>query len=104
MRSCLESLDGGTNIPLDRPLTLLGRDPGCDVRIDSPRVSRHHCCVAASCERVDVRDLKSTNGTLINGRRIRASQLRPGDELEIGQLRYRLIVGPPDSVGTVNIG
>jgi pSer/pThr/pTyr-binding forkhead associated (FHA) protein len=88
------------NIPLDRPLTLLGRDPGCDALLDSPRVSRQHCCLAVLCDRVDVRDLKSTNGTRINGQRIQSGQLRPGDELEIAELRYRLIVGGSDGDGT----
>jgi pSer/pThr/pTyr-binding forkhead associated (FHA) protein len=89
------------NIPLDRPLTLLGRHPDCDVLLDSPRVSRHHCCLAVSSDRVDVRDLKSTNGTRINGQRIQVGQLRPGDELTIGELRYRLIVGGSDAEGTL---
>jgi pSer/pThr/pTyr-binding forkhead associated (FHA) protein len=94
MCSRLESLDGRGTISLDRPLTLVGRHPGCDVRLDSPRISRHHCCLALACDVVEVRDLGSTNGTRINGLRVEGGQLRPGDELAIGQFRYRLIVGP----------
>jgi pSer/pThr/pTyr-binding forkhead associated (FHA) protein len=89
------------NIPLDRPLTLLGRDPGCDVLLDSPRVSRRHCCLAVSRDGVEVRDLESTNGTRINGQRIQVGQLRPGDELAIAGLRYRLLVGGSDAAGTI---
>jgi FHA domain len=42
---------------------------------------------------VVVRDLGSSNGTLINGRRLEAGRLRPGDELSIANLRYRLEQG-----------
>jgi pSer/pThr/pTyr-binding forkhead associated (FHA) protein len=90
MRARLESLDGVADIHLDRPLTLVGRRPGCDVRLESPWISKCHCCLAPVCDGVAVRDLGSTNGTRINGRRVSAGRLRPGDELTIGRTRYRL--------------
>jgi pSer/pThr/pTyr-binding forkhead associated (FHA) protein len=92
MRARLESLDGAADIYFDRPLTLVGRQAGCDVRLDSPRVSRCHCCLAPVGDGAAVRDLGSTNGTRINGRRVASGQLRPGDELTIGHSRYRLTV------------
>jgi pSer/pThr/pTyr-binding forkhead associated (FHA) protein len=57
--------------------------------------------LAVSSDRIDVRDLKSTNGTRINGHRIQSGQLQPGDELAIAGLRYRLIIGATDAEGTV---
>jgi pSer/pThr/pTyr-binding forkhead associated (FHA) protein len=98
MRARLESLDGVADIQLDRPLTLVGRQPGCDVRLASPWISKRHCCLALVCDGVAVRDLGSTNGTRINGRRVLAGQLRPGDELTIGHSRYRVTVCLPETM------
>ncbi len=86
----LVSLDGNPEIPLDASLLLVGRDPRCDARIDSPRVSRVHCYLAPHRGGVAVRDLGSTNGIRINGRRAVAGSLRPGDLLAVAEFRYRL--------------
>jgi pSer/pThr/pTyr-binding forkhead associated (FHA) protein len=92
MRARLESLDGVPDIHLDRPLNLVGRWLGCDVRLESSWISRCHCCLAPVGDGVAVRDLDSTNGTWINGRRVSAGRLRPGDKLMLGHSRYRLTV------------
>ena len=98
----LTALDGGPNLVLDHPLVLVGRHPDCDVRLCSIRVSRRHCCLTAVDGVVVVRDLGSTNGTSINGRRVEAGRLRPGDELAIANLRYRLEPGPANRAGTAD--
>ncbi|TDO37475.1 protein kinase domain-containing protein [Paractinoplanes brasiliensis] len=66
---------------------VLGRDPGCDVRVadDRRRVSRRHCRLTIRPAEVTVRDLGSRNGTYVNG--VRADGERPlhdGDELRLG--------------------
>jgi pSer/pThr/pTyr-binding forkhead associated (FHA) protein len=71
-------------------VVVVGRHRRCDVRIASPRVSRRHCCLALDGDGVLVRDLGSTNGTRINGRRVEEGVLRPGDELSIADCRYQL--------------
>jgi pSer/pThr/pTyr-binding forkhead associated (FHA) protein len=86
----LVALEHGTDITVDLPLLVLGRDPRCDARLDSPLVSRKHCCVARSDQDVIVRDLGSLNGIRINGQKVMTGRLQPGDELAIGDLRYRL--------------
>src|ERR1700735_1259539 len=86
----LVALDEGPDITLDRTMVVVGRHPACDARLDSLRVSRHHCCVTMEDGVVVVRDLGSTNGIRINGQRMELGRLRPGDELSIAHLRYRL--------------
>jgi pSer/pThr/pTyr-binding forkhead associated (FHA) protein len=86
----LVCLDGHADIALDRAVVVVGRHRWCHVRLASPRVSRRHCCLAVDRDGVLVRDLGSTNGTLINGRRIDRGVLRPGDELSVAHCRYRL--------------
>jgi pSer/pThr/pTyr-binding forkhead associated (FHA) protein len=85
----LVSLDGHPDIPLDHVI-VVGRDPRCDIRIGSFRVSKRHCRLAHDGDGVLVRDLGSTNGTRINGRRVDRGVLRPGDELSIAHCRFHL--------------
>jgi predicted component of type VI protein secretion system len=69
---------------------LIGRHPECDVRIDLPKVSRLHCCVALAYDRVMIRDLGSRNGLRVNGLLIDEAQLWAGDEVAIGPVLYRV--------------
>lgn len=77
-------------IPIQRPILLVGRHPECDVRIDLPKISRRHCCVALAYDRVVIRDLGSSHGVRVNGRVVDETRLRHGDEVAIGPLLYRL--------------
>ena len=90
MPARLVALTGEADIDVDRSLVLVGRDPHCDARLASSRVSRWHCCLTEVDGEVLVRDLGSTNGVFINGRRRESGRLRPGDVLSIAHVRYRL--------------
>jgi pSer/pThr/pTyr-binding forkhead associated (FHA) protein len=90
MPTRLVALDEGPDIALDRDMVVVGRHPNCDTRLDSLRVSRHHCCMTQESGEVVVRDLGSTNGIRINGQRVEMGRLRAGDELSIAHIRYRL--------------
>jgi pSer/pThr/pTyr-binding forkhead associated (FHA) protein len=90
----LVSLDGNADILLDRAVILVGRHPRCEARLDSLRVSRLHCSLSWQRNELTVHDLRSTNGTRINGLPIEAARLRYGDELSIAHLRYRLEANP----------
>lgn len=90
MSARLVALDEGPDIVLDRAMVVVGRHPACDARLDSLRVSRHHCCMMQESGEVVVRDLGSTNGIRINGQRVEMGRLKPGDELSIAHIRYRL--------------
>ena len=73
-----------------RPVTI-GRAPDCDCHLIEPSVSRRH----AQLRRVDetwlLRDLGSSNGTRLNGMRVTEEiEVRPGDQLSLGGVRYRL--------------
>lgn len=61
----------------------VGRDPGCDVSPADPLMSRRHAEFVVVDGQVVVRDLKSRNGILVNGRRLLEAVLRPGDVVQI---------------------
>jgi predicted component of type VI protein secretion system len=71
------------------------------VRINSPKVSRRHCCLAMAYDRVLIRDLGSRNGVRVNGRLVDESRLYEGDELAIGPILFRLetLDENPETIG-----
>jgi DNA-binding winged helix-turn-helix (wHTH) protein len=72
-------------IPLAEGDSLIGRDAGAAVRIDSPEVSRRHARLTVHGDVVTVEDLGSKNGTYRNGRRLKGRErLADGDEIWIG--------------------
>ncbi|MDP1825357.1 MAG: sigma 54-interacting transcriptional regulator [Archangium sp.] len=67
----------------------LGSDPGNTVVVSEPTVSRFHCEVRIEAQRVLVRDLGSTNGTFIDGVRVREGYLKSGARLRLGNTEVR---------------
>jgi predicted component of type VI protein secretion system len=86
----LVALTDGPSLLLDKPILLLGRHQECDIQLVSRKVSRRHCCIAQVGDHLVVRDLGSTNGIRVNGVRVLEGNLRPGDELTIGNYRYQV--------------
>jgi pSer/pThr/pTyr-binding forkhead associated (FHA) protein len=81
---------GGTAYPLVRAVTRIGRGSDSDIRIDDPGASRNHCEIVMG-DPIVVRDLKSTNGTMVAGERINEMALVDGTAISIGSttLVYR---------------
>ena len=73
----------------------LGRAPGADFIVDAALVSRVHCRLAAlPGGQLEVRDLDSTNGTFVNGRRVAVAHLASGDRLQVGRLELVATLDP----------
>jgi hypothetical protein len=90
MPARLIALDDDHVLMLDKPIILIGRHEECDIQLESRKVSRRHCCIAQVDDCLAVRDLESTNGVRINGQQVVEGRLHEGDELTIGNLRYRV--------------
>ena len=71
-------------VELTRAVTVVGRGADADLRLPDTGVSRAHAELRRSGDSVRVVDLDSTNGTVVNGQRVRESDLRDGDRLGIG--------------------
>jgi pSer/pThr/pTyr-binding forkhead associated (FHA) protein len=98
MPAHLLSLTDGPSILIDKPVLLFGRHQECDIQLNSRKVSRRHCCLAQVNDYLVIRDLGSTNGVRINGKRVTEGKLYPGDELTIGNFRYQVcgdVLGRP---------
>jgi hypothetical protein len=81
----------GTRHPLEPPGLVIGRGTEADLRINDPGISRLHARIrvepAAGKLRVDIVDLGSTNGIVVNGHRVREAALQEGSRIEIGSTR-----------------
>lgn len=73
--------------------TVLGRDPGCDIVITGPHVSRRHAEISIRSGHLWVKDLGSSNGSYLNGKRTEEAQLKHGDEVKFDAVTFK-IVGP----------
>jgi pSer/pThr/pTyr-binding forkhead associated (FHA) protein/multidrug efflux pump subunit AcrA (membrane-fusion protein) len=70
----------------------LGRAPGCDIVLADASVSARHACVVSDGEELLLRDLESTNGTLVNDEPVREVALRHGDVIRIGATDVRFLL------------
>lgn len=68
----------------EQGVLVLGRSKQCDLTIVSPDASRRHAEIVSQDGAYTLRDLDSTNGTLVNGQRIQEHGLAPGDRIDIG--------------------
>ncbi len=69
----------------------VGRQQDCQLRIASSQVSRKHCQLFEKKGLLLVKDLGSSNGTLVNGKKIADQRvLEPGDELTVGSVKFRV--------------
>jgi hypothetical protein len=76
-----------TSFPLSRDAYTLGRHRNNDIVISDPKVSSFHARIDRSAEGFTLNDLKSRNGTFLNGKRIETGVLQMGDEVRLGTAR-----------------
>jgi pSer/pThr/pTyr-binding forkhead associated (FHA) protein len=105
---------GPVRWPMRRALVLVGRSPGCGVRLPGPDVSGHHCSLVRTPMGLWVVDLLG-RGIRVNGEAVRSARLGDSDELRVGPIlirpRYHAPtgpearrVGPPTRVAAVPLG
>jgi chromosome segregation ATPase len=69
--------------------TRIGRAAGCELQVDSSSVSRHHALIVAGPRETIIEDLNSTNGVILNGRKISRAFLNDGDLIVVGEIQFR---------------
>ena len=92
--------------PITFPLarrTRIGRQPGCELQIDSQSVSRNHAMILKGARELIVEDLNSTNGVLVNGRKVTRHLLKDGDVLTVGEIQFRCVLKPKPAEGTAEL-
>ncbi|HPB45797.1 MAG: FHA domain-containing protein [Microthrixaceae bacterium] len=82
-------LPGGQRVPLSVEAVSVGRSPDCTVQLGDQNASRRHAEIRPVEGGYAVVDLASTNGTLVNGRRVAEHILNDGDDITFGQTTIR---------------
>ncbi len=81
----------GTRHPLQPPGLVIGRGTEADLRVNDPGISRRHAQIrvayAGPVLRVEILDLGSTNGIMVNGQKVQQAVLQEGSRIEIGTTR-----------------
>ena len=82
----------GRTFPLEDSKTVLGRGKDAAIVLSDPALSRHHAEIVFGGTEFRIRDLESSNGTLLNGSEVDEYALRHGDKITVGetQLRFEL--------------
>ena len=80
----------GQRLVLDKDLTV-GRETYCDIILDDPKVSRHHGTFHLRDGKIIFVDNNSTNGTMLNGRKITEAEIRSGDIIKFGSSEFGLL-------------
>ena len=94
LRGRLEILNGGfggMTYDLSDEEVVIGRSPTTDITLLDEGISREHALVLFDEDGPTylIEDLQSTNGTKLNGKRVRSAELAEGDEIQIGQTLFR---------------
>lgn len=90
----LTPVGGGDPIPLLKPKLLVGRRSRCDILLDFPNVSSHHCELEYRSGYWHARNLSSSNGTKVNGERIIEKYLQPGDTISFAKHAFEISYSP----------
>jgi len=96
----LDGLRAALRVPIGEVPTYLGRAPDCTLSLDDPSVSWQHAIVWRSRGQVLLRDLKSRNGTFVDGTRIQGEvPLAEGANVQVGEVCLRIERGWPSEAG-----
>ena len=93
----LEILNGGfegMTYTLSDEEVVIGRNPTTDITLLDEGISREHALVLFDEDGPGyvIEDLQSTNGTKVNGKRVRSASLVEGDQIQIGQTFFRFVL------------
>ncbi|AEF16575.1 MULTISPECIES: FHA domain-containing protein [Thermoanaerobacterium] len=74
-------------------VTTIGRADDCDIVVDNPYVSSKHAMIRKKGKKYIIQDLNSTNGTFVNGRRVKnIVRLKNEDVIKLGNEEYRFLI------------
>ncbi len=78
--------------------TIIGRVPTTDITLLDESISREHAIVSLdeATGTYNLEDLQSTNGTKVNGKRVRSANLSHGDEIEVGHTKFKFLLSYGD--------
>lgn len=95
---------GGSAITIEHTIVRVGRDSSCDVHLRDASVSRVHAEIELRGEEWLIVDQNSGNGIQVDGRRVPQAVLLPGQQLHIGNLKFRVEIDRGNDGATMMVG
>ncbi|OGV70871.1 MAG: hypothetical protein A2283_14170 [Lentisphaerae bacterium RIFOXYA12_FULL_48_11] len=86
------SPEEGKTFPVSEGTSIIGRDAGNNVQLLYESVSRRHAKLEISPDACTIEDIGSSNGTIVNGKKISKHDLQNGDEIKIGDCSFKFHV------------
>jgi len=80
--------EAGREFVFDQASVLIGRTAECDVILYEPGVSRRHARIFTEADSIFVEDMGSSNGTQVNGSKVRRQALKDGDSISLGPVAF----------------
>jgi DNA-binding NtrC family response regulator len=80
----------GTRVQVEQSVARVGSAPGNHLWLSDPTVSRVHCELRLRTDSIVIKDCDSTNGTFVEGVRLREGELRPGASVRVGNSVFRI--------------
>src|SRR5262245_49357193 len=87
----------GATFALSGEKVSIGRDPANQICLNDPLVSRRHCVITKDNEQFLLRDLDSSNGTLVNDRPVHECPLAEGDRVKAGDTLFLFLLNKPET-------
>ena len=82
----------GMEYPVTKTYTVIGRDKDADITPRDSRISRRHAVIVYLDGSYILKDLDSTNGTIMNGAFIKQANLRHGDKFRVGETTFQFVI------------
>jgi pSer/pThr/pTyr-binding forkhead associated (FHA) protein len=91
-------MNGGPTVDIVKDMTVVGRKETCDLCLEHKSISKIHCVIVKTDGLLLLRDLGSTNGTRVNGQRVRRAALLPNDQIAFASIKFRVAFGPDEQL------
>ena len=88
----MEGMETGFEFAIKAQTTAIGRDEANAIKLFHKSISRRHSVISVEAGKVYIKDLGSMNGVRVGGKRVEEQELVDGDELEIGELKFRVSI------------
>jgi len=92
------------DVNVQNPEVTIGRNAGNAIVIPAKSLSRYHAKIIYQNGRYFLIDLKSSNGSYVNGARVTQQEIRPGDKLAFGEVGVEFTEGPASGAGPMGVG
>jgi pSer/pThr/pTyr-binding forkhead associated (FHA) protein len=104
MAKLIISFEGAAlkTVPLNKDRITIGRRPENDIQVDNLGVSGEHAAIVTMQNDSVIEDLKSTNGTLVNGQLVEKRLLQNNDVIEIGKHKIKYVAEPVAAASAAN--